>query len=114
MRRENESLRAEIRALGQQRATTVSLMAQPILEPVIDRRPVNSNLNPLPKIPLRPLSTLAYGTADRPRLLGYIAEVMNLVETKNDTEEMKDGKHKSVHKMFTRMVDLAKTICGAT
>ncbi|KAG1436809.1 hypothetical protein G6F56_013400 [Rhizopus delemar] len=66
----------------------------------------------LPKIPLRPLSTLAYGTADRPRLLGYIAEAMNLVETKDDTEEMKDGKHKSVHKMFTRMVDLDKTVCG--
>ncbi|CAO3683433.1 unnamed protein product [Rhizopus stolonifer] len=91
MRRENESLRADIRALGQQRGTTISSITQPALEPVVDRQPVAQN---------------------RPRLLGYIAEAMNLVETKDDTEEMKDGKHKSVNKMFTRMVDLSKTVCG--
>ncbi|CAO3694882.1 unnamed protein product [Rhizopus stolonifer] len=112
MRRENESLRADIRALGQQRGTTIPSITQPALEPVIDRQPVTTSSHMLPKVPLRPLSTLAYGTADRPRLLGYIAEAMNLVETKNDTEEMKDGKHKSVNKMFTRMVDLSKTVCG--
>lgn len=95
-----------------ERGTAVPSFTQPLPEPVIDHRPVASSSRILPKIPLRPLSTLAYGTADRPRLLGYIAEAMNLVETKDDTEEMKDGKHKSVHKMFTRMVDLAKTVCG--
>ncbi|CAO3693741.1 unnamed protein product [Rhizopus stolonifer] len=112
MRRENESLRADIRALGQQRGTTIPSITQPALEPVVDRQPVATSSHMLPKVPLRPLSTLAYGTADRPRLLGYIAEAMNLVETKDDTEEMKDGKHKSVNKMFTRMVDLSKTVCG--
>ncbi|CAO3702069.1 unnamed protein product [Rhizopus stolonifer] len=108
MRRENESLRA----LGQQRGTTIPSITQPALEPVIDRQPVATSSHMLPKVLLRPLSTLAYGTADRPRLLGYIAEAMNLVETKDYTEEMKDGKHKSVNKMFTRMVDLSKTVCG--
>ncbi|KAG1443820.1 hypothetical protein G6F56_010532 [Rhizopus delemar] len=110
MIKENEEFRQGMRLANNE--LPVPSITQPLPEPVIGHRPVASSSRMLPKIPLRPLSTLAYGTADRPHLLGYIAEAVNLIETKDDTEEMKDGKHKSVHKMFTKMIDLAKTVCG--
>lgn len=64
-------------------------------------------------IPRRPACTYSHGKSNRPRLLGYIRETMNLIEERNDSEQVKKGKAESSNSVLGSLEGMAKAVCSA-
>ncbi|CAO3702067.1 unnamed protein product [Rhizopus stolonifer] len=57
------------------------------------------------------VSTRAYGDGERPRLLGFIRETMDLVEQRDNSELAKLRKRESASKILIRLNNLTLAVC---
>ncbi|KAG1437828.1 hypothetical protein G6F56_012912 [Rhizopus delemar] len=105
LQQELNSLKNEVRALKNHNVIVDQSVA-PNLTPM---QPTASTANTfISRIPRRPACTFLQGGADKPRLLGYIRETMNLVEERGDSEIFKMRKAESANSALCDLEATAK------
>ncbi|KAG1437844.1 hypothetical protein G6F56_012904 [Rhizopus delemar] len=110
LQQELNSLKNEVRALKNHNVIVDQSVA-PNLTPM--QRTASTANTLISRIPQRPACTFLQGDADKPHLLDYIRETMNLVEERGDSEIVEMRKAESINSALCDLEGMAKTVCGA-